>query len=174
MAFCVNCGGSVVEQSRFCQSCGYKLGDDLHQADLSVPPSPAMPIAEDRFKSATPLIQGLSFSDSGASFKIVNVSISDGIAILDRFMSGLGFSCTRSGTAVYSYSKGSAIARAAVGGLAKREKYVVSFSETVGGIYVKLTSEMSGWGGGIPGKLREKSGRENIKQALTELARRFS
>lgn len=71
------------------------------------------------------------------------------------------------------YAKGSAVARVAVGGLAKREKYEVTLIPVSNGVQVRLHSEMSGWGGGIPGKMREKSGRENMKTALSHLVRQF-
>ena len=140
MGFCSACGAALPEGGRFCPGCGTPVNAVNPTGSGANPPQGVV-------------VNGLVWLEDGAQFEMVGMAPDGASAMMHQFMLWCGFGPDGGSPGLANYSKGSAAARVAIGGL--------------------LQSTMSGFGGGIIGRSRENTGRTSMKNALSQFLSQF-
>ena len=160
MGFCNACGAALPEGGRFCPGCGTPVNAVNPTGSGANPPQGVV-------------VNGLVWLEDGAQFEMVGMAPDGASAMMHQFMLWCGFGPDGGSPGLANYSKGSAAARVAIGGMVTREKYSVKVSPSGRGSHVLLQSTMSGFGGGIIGRSRENTGRTSMKNALSQFLSQF-
>lgn len=121
-----------------------------------------------------PYLSQFNATDKGANLTFVGYSTEDVGNILRDFFLFSGFTM-ESGTPISClYTTGSAGGRAVLGGLSDRKKYTVSVWADATQTYAKVESAMSGASGSVLGVVRERKGRDQIKNQLHLFLQQFA
>jgi hypothetical protein len=120
----------------------------------------------DYMSSVQPTLLRVQLTDKGVEFSFVGVYDGDIASLIGHFLLSRGFALGSGSPIAGVYETGSAVSRALVGGLVKRQKYSVNIWTDATATHAIVCSEMSGASGSVLGVVRERKGRDEIKNGL--------
>ena len=111
--------------------------------------------------------------EKGAIATFSGYSSVDVANIMSDFFISNGFNLDSGTSSVGVYSKGSGASRALLGGFVDRKKYSLKIWIDQSFVNAQIESEMTGASGSVLGVVRERKGRDEIKNSLQFFLQRF-
>jgi len=111
--------------------------------------------------------------EKGAIVTFSGYSTFDVANIMSDFFISNGFNLDSGTSSVGVYSKGSGAGRALLGGFVDRKKYSLRIWVDQSFVNAQIESEMTGASGSVLGVVRERKGRDEIKDSLQFFLQRF-